>query len=125
MRGHIHDSCMSVVSWTGFDVQSMFLAICVCRTMHVPKWFDCFVEAGMGYGSGPAISGYGFGFQGPPWAGGGMPDGTASRKRRGGDWIFSAQFYLNMICYYAYAIQFKYQCLVGIRMEHFAIDYWF
>ncbi|XP_059599131.1 ranBP2-type zinc finger protein At1g67325 isoform X2 [Vitis vinifera] len=53
-----------------------------------------FPPGGMGYGSGPAISGYGFGFQGPPWAGGGMPDGTASRKRRGGpdglsegDWV--------------------------------------
>ncbi|KAL6323077.1 hypothetical protein AAG906_024647 [Vitis piasezkii] len=45
--------------------------------------------SGMGYGSGPAISGYGFGFQGPPWAGGGMPDGTASRKHglSEGDWV--------------------------------------
>ena len=84
------------------------------------NWFDCFVEAGMGYGPGPAaISGYGFGFQGPPWAGGGMPDGSASRKRRGGDWIFLAQVSLNMICYDVCAIQFKYQHLVGIRMEHF------
>ncbi|KAG6630560.1 hypothetical protein I3843_13G024700 [Carya illinoinensis] len=48
---------------------------------------------GMGYGSGPAANGYGFGFQGPPWAGV-LPDNPASRKRRGGpdglhegDWI--------------------------------------
>ncbi|KAK9273352.1 hypothetical protein L1049_018161 [Liquidambar formosana] len=48
---------------------------------------------GMGYGSGPAMNGYGFGFQGSPWAGG-IPDNSASRKRRGGpdglsegDWI--------------------------------------
>lgn len=60
---------------------------------------NCFVEAGMGYGSGPALSGYGFGFQGPPWAGAAMPDGSASRKRRGGNWIFSAPVSVNMICY--------------------------
>lgn len=51
--------------------------------------FIVYFEAGMGYyGSGPAVGGYGFGFQGPPWAAGGMPDGNTSRKRRGGDWIF-------------------------------------
>lgn len=38
----------------------------------------------MGYGSGPALNGHGFGFQGPPWAGGVLPDNPASRKRRGG-----------------------------------------
>ncbi|KAF5469975.1 hypothetical protein F2P56_010529 [Juglans regia] len=49
---------------------------------------------GMAYGSGPAAHGYGFGFQGPPWSGGVLPDNPASRKRRGGpdgfhegDWI--------------------------------------
>ncbi|XP_057981610.1 ranBP2-type zinc finger protein At1g67325-like [Malania oleifera] len=49
---------------------------------------------GMGYGSGPTINGYGYGFQGSPWAGGDIPDNNASRKRRGGpdglsegDWV--------------------------------------
>ncbi|KAL4600062.1 hypothetical protein ACB098_11G126100 [Castanea mollissima] len=49
---------------------------------------------GMPYSPGPAINGYGFGFQRPPWAGGVLPDNPASRKRRGGpdgvhegDWI--------------------------------------
>lgn len=41
-----------------------------------------FNDSGMGYGSGPAAHGYGFGFQGPPWTGG--VDNPASRKRRGG-----------------------------------------
>nr|XP_023927199.1 ranBP2-type zinc finger protein At1g67325-like [Quercus suber] len=49
---------------------------------------------GMPYSPGPAVNGYGFGFQRPPWAGGVLPDNPASRKRRGGpdgvhegDWV--------------------------------------
>lgn len=55
---------------------------------------------GMGYSSGPAINGYGFGFRASPmpvvgpWSEGGATDNNASRKRRGGpdgasdgDWI--------------------------------------
>eukprot|EP00262_Sarcandra_glabra_P019589 TRINITY_DN743_c0_g1_i1.p1 TRINITY_DN743_c0_g1~~TRINITY_DN743_c0_g1_i1.p1 ORF type:complete len:261 (-),score=32.70 TRINITY_DN743_c0_g1_i1:324-1106(-) len=54
---------------------------------------------GMSYGLGPAMDGYGFGFQGSPlpmpgpWTGGGLSDQNASRKRRGGpdgsdgDWV--------------------------------------
>ena len=38
----------------------------------------------MPYSPGPAVNGYGFGFQRPPWAGGVLPDNPASRKRRGG-----------------------------------------
>uniref|UniRef100_A0A5B7BG03 RanBP2-type domain-containing protein n=1 Tax=Davidia involucrata TaxID=16924 RepID=A0A5B7BG03_DAVIN len=48
----------------------------------------------IGYGSRPSINGYGFAFHGSPWAGGSVPDSSASRKRRGGpdglsegDWI--------------------------------------
>lgn len=47
----------------------------------------------MGYGSGPVANGYGFGFQGPPWAGV-IPDNPASRKRRGG---ISTILYFNLL----------------------------
>lgn len=52
-----------------------------------------FNDSGMGYGSGPAANGYGFGFQGPPWAGV-LPDNPASRKRRGG---ISTILYFNLL----------------------------
>ncbi|XP_042506627.1 ranBP2-type zinc finger protein At1g67325-like isoform X2 [Macadamia integrifolia] len=55
---------------------------------------------GVAYGPGSALDGYGFGYRGSPlpmpgsWSGGGLPDNSASRKRRGGpdglsegDWV--------------------------------------
>lgn len=56
---------------------SIIFFICMCNW-----WF--FNESGMPYSPGPAVNGYGFGFQRPPWAGGVLPDNPASRKRRGG-----------------------------------------
>ncbi|KAJ7961904.1 RanBP2-type zinc finger protein family [Quillaja saponaria] len=49
---------------------------------------------GISYGPMPTTNGYGYTFQGPPWAEGIIPDNFTSRKRRGGpdslnegDWI--------------------------------------
>jgi hypothetical protein len=49
----------------------------------------------MGYGSGPALNGHGFAFQGPPWAGGVLPDNPASRKRRGGICSIFSHFFFQ------------------------------
>jgi hypothetical protein len=51
----------------------------------------------MGYGSGPALNGHGFAFQGPPWAGGVLPDNPASRKRRGGICTILSLFFFSRI----------------------------
>ncbi|RVW32322.1 hypothetical protein CK203_078955 [Vitis vinifera] len=65
---------------------------------NVPKWFDCFVEAGMGYGSGLLSVDMDLAFRDPHG--------------------------LEEACQMALPLENVVECLVGVRMEHFAIDYW-